>query len=107
MEKYGVSYAVSTRIINGHTHNRSYKKRKNKFKKLRNKLIGAHKPYLGKDLSILSERERKILALKLGTCPMNMLTLKEIGDIIGLTYERIRQILHEINLKLLIVKGVK
>ena len=53
----------------------------------------------GEDVAILlsqiSERQSKILNLRFGLYGQEPLTLKEIGEEVGLTRERVRQLLHE------------
>ena len=43
-------------------------------------------------LNLLTEREQKILILRFGLCNENPKTLEDIGEIIGVTRERVRQI---------------
>jgi RNA polymerase primary sigma factor len=45
-----------------------------------------------KSLSSLSEREQKVLALRFGLGGGDSYTLEEVGDKIGVTRERVRQI---------------
>ncbi len=53
----------------------------------------------GEDIAILlsqiSERQAKILNLRFGLYGQPPLTLKEVGEEVGLTRERVRQLLHE------------
>ena len=50
---------------------------------------------LGELLHRIDEREAKILKLRYGLDGSDPMTLKEIGERIGLTRERVRQIEHE------------
>ena len=56
-----------------------------------------------KMLNVLSEREAKVLRLRYGLDDMQPRTLKEIGDMLGLSRERVRQIENEALRKLNIV----
>ena len=53
----------------------------------------------GEDIAVLlsqiSERQAKILRLRFGLDGQPPLTLKQIGDEVGLTRERVRQLLHQ------------
>ncbi|MGH7179654.1 MAG: sigma-70 family RNA polymerase sigma factor, partial [Tepidisphaeraceae bacterium] len=55
---------------------------------------------LGDLLDRIDEREAKILKLRYGLEGRDPMTLKEIGQEIGLTRERVRQIEHEALAKL-------
>jgi RNA polymerase primary sigma factor len=46
-------------------------------------------------LSQISDRQAKILRLRFGLDGKEPLTLKDIGQRVGLTRERVRQLLHE------------
>jgi RNA polymerase primary sigma factor len=52
---------------------------------------------LGELLNVIDEREATILRLRygLGSVAGEMMTLKEIGKVVGLTRERVRQIEQE------------
>ena len=42
--------------------------------------------------NVLTEREKKILEYRYGLCNNKIYTLKEIGEMMGITRERVRQI---------------
>jgi RNA polymerase primary sigma factor len=62
---------------------------------------------LGEILKVIDEREARILRLRygLGTEDGQTMTLKEIGKVVGLTRERVRQIEQEALRKLYGVMG--
>lgn len=47
---------------------------------------------LENSFEVLSERERRIIELRYGLNDCSILTLREIGDIFGITRERVRQL---------------
>ena len=58
-------------------------------------IVGSRNSFLNKSLERLSEREQKVLKMYYGINTSESLSLEDIGDLIGLSKERVRQIKEE------------